>query len=83
MAYFQRAEKTRNPQMQALAFERLSEGSRFRPKDQALLFNKALAAQTMFAFTEARADWDAYLQLDSQSGWAREARQHLDDLKKT
>jgi hypothetical protein len=82
MAYFQKAEKTSNPQMQALAFERLSEGARLKPKDAALLFNKALAAQTMFAFTEARGDWEAYLQLDSQSGWAREARQHLDDLKK-
>jgi len=82
MADFQKAEKTSNPQMQALAFERLSEGARLKPKDAALLFNKALAAQTMFAFTEARGDWEAYLQLDSQSGWAREARQHLDDLKK-
>jgi len=82
MAYFQKAERTHDPQMQALAFERLSEGARLKPDDPSLLFNRALAAESLFAFSEARDDWEAYLRIDSTSGWAQEARQHLDDVKK-
>jgi len=82
MAYFQKAERTKNPQLYASAFERFSEGSVLKPTDPALLFNRALAAERLFAFTEARNDWDAYLRIDSNSGWAREARQHLDEVKK-
>jgi hypothetical protein len=82
MAYFQKAERTHDPQLQALAFERLSEGARLKGNDPALLFNRALAAESLYAYTEARDDWEAYLRIDSSSGWAQEARQHLDGVKK-
>jgi tetratricopeptide (TPR) repeat protein len=82
MAYFQKAERTHDPQLHALAFERLSEGSGLKPNDPVLLFNRALTAQRMFAFTEARADWEKYLRVDAKSGWAREASAYLEDVKK-
>ncbi len=37
-------------------------------------FNRALALEKLFLFTSAKSAWEAYLQLDSASGWAREAR---------
>jgi tetratricopeptide (TPR) repeat protein len=81
-AYFRKAEKTHNPQTYASAFERFSEGLALKPKDPALLFNHALTAQKMFAFTTAQADWDKYLRIDPNSGWAQEATGYRDDLKK-
>jgi tetratricopeptide (TPR) repeat protein len=82
MAYYQKAERKKDPQSYALAFERLSEGAGLKGNDPALLFNRALAAESLFAFTEARDYWEAYLRLDSTTGWAREARQHLEEVKK-
>jgi tetratricopeptide (TPR) repeat protein len=81
-ALFQKAEKADDPQLRAQAFERFSEGVRLKPDDAALLFNRALAAQKMYAYTEARDDWDAYLRVDSRSGWAEEAHRYLDEVKK-
>jgi len=82
MAYFRKAEKTHNPQLYASAFERFSEGLALKPNDPALLFNHALTAQKIFAFTKAQADWDKYLSLDPNSGWAQEAAVYRNDLKK-
>ena len=77
-ALFQRADA----QGRAEAFERLSEGVRLQPNDPALLFNQALAAQMSNYPNEARDDWEKYLRVDSTSGWAQEARQHLEEVKK-
>jgi len=84
MAYFRKAERTSPPDPEALAraFDRLSEGARLKADDPVLLFNRALAAESQFDFTEARDDWDAYLRIDATSGWAREARAHLEEVKK-
>lgn len=82
MALFQKAEKSDDAQVRAEAFERFAEGVRLNPKDPALLFNRALAAQSMALHNEALDDWEAYLHIDSKSGWAREARQRRDEVKK-
>jgi tetratricopeptide (TPR) repeat protein len=41
------------------------------------LFNRALCYEMMKAPASARADWETYLQVDPDSGWAQEAKQHL------
>lgn len=83
VTYFHKAQSRKDDQKNyILAFERLSEASAVNPKDPALLFDRALAAEKISAFSQARNDWQAYLQLDSSSGWAREATAHLDELKK-
>jgi tetratricopeptide (TPR) repeat protein len=82
MALYQNAESTGDAKVRAEAFERFSEGVRLNPKDPALLFNRALAAQTMAFYNEALDDWESYLRVDSNSGWAREARQRRDEVKK-
>lgn len=44
------------------------------------LFNRALALETLKASDQAREAWAKYLERDSSSEWAGEARRHLDRL---
>lgn len=44
-------------------------------------FNLALATEQAASPADARAAWEAYLQQDSSSSWADEARRHLTDLQ--
>ena len=44
-------------------------------------FNRALAVERLSSRTQAIAAWQAYLAIDSASGWATEARQHLAALQ--
>jgi CHAT domain-containing protein len=44
------------------------------------LFNRALALETLKASEQARESWAKYLEHDSRSEWAEEARRHLDRL---
>jgi len=43
-------------------------------------FNRASALEQMLLFDEARKAWQEYLKRDSRSGWAAEARHHLEQL---
>ncbi|PYQ19310.1 MAG: hypothetical protein DMF81_22310, partial [Acidobacteria bacterium] len=45
-------------------------------------FNRALALEGLHLVDAARKAWGDYLQRDSSSGWADEARQHLEVLSK-
>jgi tetratricopeptide (TPR) repeat protein len=81
-AYFQKAAKTDDPKLYSSAFEALSEGARLKPDDPVLAFNRALAAEHIFAFNVANEAWQAYLRMDSTSRFASEAREHLDKVKK-
>jgi CHAT domain-containing protein len=45
-------------------------------------FNRALALEELHLVDAARKAWEDYLQHDSASGWADEARQHLEALPK-
>jgi len=64
------------------AYDFLAQAARLKPKDPALAFNKALAAERIYAYTTAQEAWTAYLALDSTSPWAKEAREHLEEVKK-
>lgn len=44
------------------------------------LFNRALALESLQSFEQAREAWTKYLEKDSTSGWAEEARRHLGRL---
>jgi hypothetical protein len=46
------------------------------------IFNRALVYQALMQRDQARADWRRYLGKDPTSGWAIEARKHLDELDK-
>jgi cytochrome c-type biogenesis protein CcmH/NrfG len=84
MAYYQKADKTSPDDAKAfsLAYNSFTEGLRLRPRDPTLLFDQALAAERIFGYTAAREAWEDYLKIDSNGDWAREARAHLDKVKK-
>lgn len=80
-AYYVRAERQgrKDDYTQALAAAR-----RAIALDSRLLearFNLALATEQAGSPADARAAWEAYLQQDSSSPWAGEARRHLTDLQ--
>jgi tetratricopeptide (TPR) repeat protein len=81
-AYYQKAAKADDPESYSLAFQRLSEGLRLKPGDPTLLFDQALAAEHIQTPTVAQEAWEAYLKVDSSSGFAGEARTHLNNVKK-
>ncbi len=82
-AYFQKAEKTGDdPEYFKKAFEVLSQGAHVKPDDPVLAFNRALAAEQILTPNVAREAWEKYLELDPHSGWAAEAREHRDKVKK-
>jgi CHAT domain-containing protein len=80
-AYFLRAQSLDRPIDYAAAYELWSQALAKRPDDQAILYNHALAAEKNFAIQTAMEDWNHYLKLDSKSGWADEARKHLQSLQ--
>jgi tetratricopeptide (TPR) repeat protein len=82
VAYYQRGAKADDPGSYSLAYERLSEGVRLKPKDPTLLFDQALAAEHIETPGVAQTAWEAYLKVDSSSGFAREAEAHLENVKK-
>jgi CHAT domain-containing protein len=45
-------------------------------------FNRALALEALFLEDQARQAWEDYLARDSSSGWANDARSHLQKLQK-
>lgn len=64
------------------AFTHLNQALRLAPALLEALFNHALLHQAEGLRREARADWERYLQQDSNSPWAEEARLNLEQIKK-
>jgi tetratricopeptide (TPR) repeat protein len=52
------------------------------PRDPVALFNRASIYQTLQRRSEARSDFDHYLEIDPSGEWALEARHSLDQLGK-
>lgn len=65
------------------AHEALSKALALQPNLAEAVFNRALVNQRRAARAEAIADWDRFLQLDSASGWAKEAREHREALDRS
>jgi tetratricopeptide (TPR) repeat protein len=81
-ALFERAEAENRVPDYAAAADLLSKALRQNPEDQIALFNRALVLEQLFLFDQASDDWEHYLKIDHSGGWATEARQHLEDLKR-
>lgn len=80
-AYFLRAESTDRAIDYGNAIEVLGEALAKSPDDPTALFNRALACERMFLYTQAVDDWEHYLRIDPQGGWSEEARKRLVALK--
>jgi CHAT domain-containing protein len=76
-AYVQRAVEIDSP---ATALKGLAAADRALQRDannQPALFNRAIALEQLGMLVEARAAWKRYLEVDSTSKWAEEARDRL------
>jgi len=80
-AYFVRAESTSRPIDYGNAIEMFSKSLAKSPDDPITLFNRALADQRMFLYTQAIDDWEHYLRVDPHGEWSDDALQKLNALK--
>ncbi len=83
-SYFERDSRAEHPNLQRtlnLLSEVLSQ-PRLSSDDRAsALYNLAIAYEKTQAWDLAVSTWEKYLEVDSSSGWANQARQHLKDGK--
>jgi CHAT domain-containing protein/tetratricopeptide (TPR) repeat protein len=77
LAYALRAQFANRAGDYGSAIEYLGRGIKFDPNDVSTLFNRAIAYERMFLYDLAADDWARYLALDSQGGFADEAKARL------
>jgi CHAT domain-containing protein/tetratricopeptide (TPR) repeat protein len=80
-AYFLRAKSADRAVDYGNAIESLGKALAKSPDDPVALFNRALACEQMFLYTQAVDDWEHYLRVDPQGEWADEARKRLAAVK--
>lgn len=84
VAYFERsgtAVKEKKLSDLALSLERFTRATELDNNFLEALFNEALATQAMGLPREAKKLWSSYLEKDSSSPWADEARKHLSEIE--
>src|SRR5262249_27787785 len=81
IAFFQRAVRTGSREDLDRSIGLLSNLVKRDPANREALFNLAIAYGQREAWTEAIATWEAYLMLDPEGPWAREAREKRDLAK--
>jgi len=82
-AYFVRAESASRAIDYGNAIESLGRALAKSPDDPVALFNRALACERMFLYTQAVDDWEHYLRVDPRGEWSDDARRRLTALKVT
>lgn len=83
-SYFERDSRAEHPNLQRtlnLLSEVLSKPNLSNDDQASALFNLAVAYEKTQAWDLAVDTWEKYLKVDSSSGWAAEARQHLKEGK--
>src|ERR1051326_7782557 len=83
-SYFERDSRAEHPNLQRtlnLLSEVLTKPNLSKEDHASALFDLALAYQKTQAWDLAVETWNKYLQVDSSSRWADEARQHLKDAQ--
>ncbi|MBV9774536.1 MAG: hypothetical protein JO040_11335, partial [Gemmatimonadetes bacterium] len=75
--YLVRAERTRNPRDLLEAADFAQQALFLEPRNPAARFNLALALDRFGLDGQAAKAWEQYLMLDSESGWAEEARERV------
>jgi CHAT domain-containing protein/tetratricopeptide (TPR) repeat protein len=80
-AYFVRAETADRAIDYGNAVESLGKALAKSPDNPVALFNRALACESMFLYTQAVDDWEHYLRVDPQGEWSDDARKRLSALQ--
>jgi CHAT domain-containing protein/cytochrome c-type biogenesis protein CcmH/NrfG len=81
-AYFARAESADRSIDYGDAIESFGKALAKSPDDPIALFNRALACERLFLYTQAVDDWQHYLRIDPQGDWSNDARARLAALQK-
>jgi len=81
VARLQIALKSADPSLLPGALAAADRALRISPELAAAQFNRALVTERLGLLSEARAAWEHYLSLDSESEWAVEARERLAALR--
>ena len=82
-AYYLRAKSTDRPIDYGNAIESLGKALAKNPDDPIALFNRALAGEKIYLYSQAVDDWEHYLRIDPQGDWADEARRRLQAIRQT
>ncbi|MFL5539200.1 MAG: CHAT domain-containing protein [Longimicrobiaceae bacterium] len=82
-AYLVRAERAHSPRDLLSAIEAAEEALEREPGNRVALFNRALALDRFGLAAEAARDWREYLEIDSTSGMAEQARHRLRGAART
>jgi CHAT domain-containing protein len=83
-SYFERDSRNDHPNLQRtlnLLSEVLTKPNLSKDDQASALFNLAIAYEKTQAWDMAVEAWKKYLQVDSTSGWTKEAQQHLQDAQ--
>ena len=80
-AYYLRAVSTNALQDYGTAINLFGKALAKSPDDPTALFNRALACEQGFCYTQAINDWRHYLRVDPSGEWANEARRRLTALE--
>jgi len=80
-AYIVRASSNNQPEDLRKALTMADRAVKVDPTRAEAWFNKALALEGLGLTSEARGAWRDYLNVDVQSAWAAEAREHLQRLE--
>jgi tetratricopeptide (TPR) repeat protein len=81
LALYQKAEIEHDPQSYGQVVDLLGETLQKSPDDPVALFNQAVACEKLFMYECAVSDYDHFLKVDPNSGWASEAREHSNRIQ--
>lgn len=82
IAYFERGEAQGRDSDYRNASQLLDKSLNLVPNDPVALFNRAIVNERLSFYKNAIEDLNHYLQIDSTSEWATDAKQRLQDLQK-
>jgi CHAT domain-containing protein/Tfp pilus assembly protein PilF len=75
------SDREKNPQLSFLALENFEKAIELNPNLLEARFNRAACLEALNLPNQAKEAWQKYLELDSTSKWAEEARRHLQSLE--
>jgi CHAT domain-containing protein len=80
-AYFVRAQRKDDPQDLVRALDTVARAREAAPELPEVLFNLALIEDRLYLSRSATRAWNEFLEADEHSGWADDARRHLEALR--
>lgn len=81
LALNEEGEVEHNPLVQGEAIDLLGRVLQKDPNNSTALFNQAIVCETLYMYECASKDWQQLLSIEKDTGWAAEAREHLNRIQ--